>query len=185
MKRATWIPYFDFGKTNICLRLRRPRPNTFSSVKWTLSYSSVNLDTASAPWYVLIKREAPISAFDQVLTEDTEVNRVEDSVLLFRTICRSKLLANVSPDLPIAFSKLYANVASYQRPISFCSWIRLAPNQVGRRHVLFLNCNPSATSWRQSSRLALKSISISSHIKEPMTLRVSQSVRFIAVVVNE
>ncbi|GLB43580.1 putative G protein alpha subunit [Lyophyllum shimeji] len=39
---------------------------------------------------------APISAFDQVLTEDPRVNRLEDSLLLWRSVVSNKLLANVS-----------------------------------------------------------------------------------------
>ncbi|KAG8880916.1 hypothetical protein FRB98_004676 [Tulasnella sp. 332] len=35
---------------------------------------------------------APISAFDQVLLEDKRVNRIEDSLLLFRSVCANKLL---------------------------------------------------------------------------------------------
>ncbi|TFK49298.1 G-alpha-domain-containing protein [Heliocybe sulcata] len=38
---------------------------------------------------------APISGFDQVLTEDRSINRLEDSVLLWKAICSNKLLANV------------------------------------------------------------------------------------------
>ncbi|PFH46789.1 hypothetical protein AMATHDRAFT_77514 [Amanita thiersii Skay4041] len=38
---------------------------------------------------------APISGFDQVLTEDRTVNRLEDSVLLWKDVCSNKLLANV------------------------------------------------------------------------------------------
>jgi hypothetical protein len=38
---------------------------------------------------------APISAFDQVLTEDRSINRLEDSVLLWKAVCSSKLLAGV------------------------------------------------------------------------------------------
>lgn len=38
---------------------------------------------------------APISAFDQVLTEDRSINRLEDSVLLWKALCSSKLLGNV------------------------------------------------------------------------------------------
>ncbi|TFL00909.1 guanine nucleotide binding protein, alpha subunit [Pterulicium gracile] len=38
---------------------------------------------------------APISAFDQVLSEDRTVNRLEDSVLLWKAVCSNKLLANV------------------------------------------------------------------------------------------
>ncbi|KAG2058188.1 G-alpha-domain-containing protein [Suillus hirtellus] len=38
---------------------------------------------------------APISSFDQVLAEDRSVNRLEDSVLLWKAVCSNKLLANV------------------------------------------------------------------------------------------
>lgn len=39
---------------------------------------------------------APISAFDQVLAEDPRVNRLEDSLLLWRSIVSNKLLAKVN-----------------------------------------------------------------------------------------
>ncbi|KIJ25812.1 hypothetical protein M422DRAFT_38462, partial [Sphaerobolus stellatus SS14] len=39
---------------------------------------------------------APISAFDQVLVEDPRVNRLEDSLLLWRAVVANKLLANVN-----------------------------------------------------------------------------------------
>ena len=39
---------------------------------------------------------APISAFDQVLAEDSSVNRLEDSLLLWRTVVSNKLLENVN-----------------------------------------------------------------------------------------
>ncbi|KAF8716084.1 hypothetical protein AX14_012437 [Amanita brunnescens Koide BX004] len=38
---------------------------------------------------------APISGFDQVLAEDRSVNRLEDSILLWKDVCSNKLLANV------------------------------------------------------------------------------------------
>jgi hypothetical protein len=38
---------------------------------------------------------APISGFDQVLVEDRSVNRLEDSVLIWKAVCSNKLLANV------------------------------------------------------------------------------------------
>ncbi|GJE93719.1 G-alpha-domain-containing protein [Phanerochaete sordida] len=38
---------------------------------------------------------APISAFDQTLVEDKSVNRLEDSVLLWKAVCQNKLLAKV------------------------------------------------------------------------------------------
>ncbi|KAF5351154.1 hypothetical protein D9756_008283 [Leucocoprinus leucothites] len=46
---------------------------------------------------------APISAFDQVLSEDRTVNRLEDSVLLWKAVCSNKLLANV--DLVLFLNK--------------------------------------------------------------------------------
>ncbi|KAH8835140.1 guanine nucleotide binding protein, alpha subunit [Flagelloscypha sp. PMI_526] len=39
---------------------------------------------------------APISAFDQVLAEDPKVNRLEDSLKLWRSVVSNKLLANVN-----------------------------------------------------------------------------------------
>ncbi|KAJ7483247.1 guanine nucleotide binding protein, alpha subunit [Mycena latifolia] len=39
---------------------------------------------------------APISAFDQVLAEDPHVNRLEDSVLLWKAVVSNKLLAQVN-----------------------------------------------------------------------------------------
>ncbi|KAB5590063.1 Guanine nucleotide-binding protein alpha-4 subunit [Ceratobasidium theobromae] len=39
---------------------------------------------------------APISAFDQTLAEDPHVNRVQDSIQLFKAVCANKLLANVN-----------------------------------------------------------------------------------------
>ncbi|KAG2136532.1 guanine nucleotide binding protein, alpha subunit [Suillus bovinus] len=39
---------------------------------------------------------APISAFDQVLAEDPEVNRLEDSLQLWKSVVSNKLLAHVS-----------------------------------------------------------------------------------------
>ncbi|VDC03814.1 unnamed protein product [Peniophora sp. CBMAI 1063] len=46
---------------------------------------------------------APISAFDQVLSEEERVNRLEDSVLLWKAMCSNKLLANV--DLVLFLNK--------------------------------------------------------------------------------
>lgn len=38
---------------------------------------------------------APISAFDERLREDRRVNRLEDSFILWQSICKSELLKNV------------------------------------------------------------------------------------------
>ncbi|KAJ7931299.1 guanine nucleotide-binding protein alpha-4 subunit [Mycena leptocephala] len=46
---------------------------------------------------------APIAGFDQVLAEDRTVNRLEDSVLLWKAVCSNKLLANV--DLVLFLNK--------------------------------------------------------------------------------
>ncbi|PVF97034.1 G-alpha-domain-containing protein [Serendipita vermifera] len=39
---------------------------------------------------------APLSAFDQKLAEDRSVNRLEDSLLLWKSVCANKLLANAN-----------------------------------------------------------------------------------------
>lgn len=39
---------------------------------------------------------APISVFDQVLAEDARVNRLEDTLLLWKSVVSNKLLANVN-----------------------------------------------------------------------------------------
>ncbi|GBE77330.1 Guanine nucleotide-binding protein alpha-4 subunit [Sparassis crispa] len=39
---------------------------------------------------------APISAFDQVLTEDPDTNRLEDTIFLWNSVVSNKLLANVN-----------------------------------------------------------------------------------------
>jgi hypothetical protein len=38
---------------------------------------------------------APVSCFDQRLAEDASVNRLEDSLLIWKHICNSKLLLNI------------------------------------------------------------------------------------------
>lgn len=45
---------------------------------------------------------APLASFDQSLAEDKRVNRVEDSLLLWKSICSSKLLAKVHCYFPLA-----------------------------------------------------------------------------------
>jgi guanine nucleotide-binding protein subunit alpha len=47
---------------------------------------------------------APISAFDQVLTEDPDVNRMEDSMLLWRSIVSNKV--SMSPPVVYWISQL-------------------------------------------------------------------------------
>ncbi|KAI0290994.1 G-protein alpha subunit-domain-containing protein [Russula brevipes] len=78
------------------LALRRLRPEEESGFVLTkIRFMRVSLDA--------IIFLAPISAFDQVLTEDPKVNRLEDSVLLWKGICQNKLLATV--DLVLFLNK--------------------------------------------------------------------------------
>jgi len=55
---------------------------------------------------------APISAFDQVLTEDPDVNRMEDSLILWRSIVANKVSAWFSPN-HFAIAVLVASCAIY------------------------------------------------------------------------
>jgi len=67
---------------------------------------------------------APISAFDQVLAEDPKVNRLEDSLLLWRNVIQNKLLANVNIVLflnkcDLLQAKLNAGVRLNQHMLSY------------------------------------------------------------------
>ncbi|PVF92200.1 G-alpha-domain-containing protein [Serendipita vermifera] len=89
---------------------------------------------------------APISAFDQVLTEDANVNRMEDSLLLWRSVVSNKLLKNV--DLILFLNKcdllahkiaagvrLNAFMTSYgDRPNDFESIANYFRNKFGAMH---------------------------------------------------
>ncbi|KAK7026128.1 hypothetical protein VNI00_015703 [Paramarasmius palmivorus] len=66
----------------------------------------------------------PISAFDQVLAEDTRVNRLEDSLLLWKGVISNKLLANVNIVLflnkcDLLQAKLEAGVRLNEHMISY------------------------------------------------------------------
>ncbi|EEB95776.1 hypothetical protein MPER_05202 [Moniliophthora perniciosa FA553] len=67
---------------------------------------------------------APISAFDQVLSEDPRVNRLEDSLLLWKGVISNKLLANVNIVLflnkcDLLQAKLNAGVRLNEHMISY------------------------------------------------------------------
>ncbi|KXN81891.1 Guanine nucleotide-binding protein alpha-4 subunit [Leucoagaricus sp. SymC.cos] len=65
---------------------------------------------------------APISGFDQVLTEDRTVNRLEDSVLLWKAVCSNKLLANV--DLVLFLNKCDLLEAKLKSGIRLAKYVR-------------------------------------------------------------
>ncbi|KAF9778279.1 guanine nucleotide binding protein, alpha subunit [Thelephora terrestris] len=67
---------------------------------------------------------APISTFDQVLAEDPHVNRLEDSLLLWKSIVSNRLLSNVSIILflnkcDLLQAKLDAGVRLNQHMVSY------------------------------------------------------------------
>ncbi|KAF8430873.1 guanine nucleotide binding protein, alpha subunit [Boletus edulis BED1] len=65
---------------------------------------------------------APISGFDQVLAEDRSVNRLEDSVLLWKAVCSNKLLANV--DLVLFLNKCDILDAKLDSGIRLAKYVR-------------------------------------------------------------
>ncbi|OJA09485.1 hypothetical protein AZE42_05856 [Rhizopogon vesiculosus] len=65
---------------------------------------------------------APISSFDQVLSEDRSVNRLEDSVLLWKAVCSNKLLANV--DLVLFLNKCDILDAKLSSGIRLSKYVR-------------------------------------------------------------
>ncbi|KAJ3864905.1 guanine nucleotide binding protein, alpha subunit [Lentinula novae-zelandiae] len=89
---------------------------------------------------------APISAFDQVLTEDHRINRLEDSFLLWKGVISNKLLANVNVVLFLnkcdllqaklsAGVRLNAHMVSYgDRPNDYDSVSKYFRNRFGAIH---------------------------------------------------
>ncbi|KII91302.1 hypothetical protein PLICRDRAFT_173177 [Plicaturopsis crispa FD-325 SS-3] len=65
---------------------------------------------------------APISGFDQVLSEDRSVNRLEDSVLLWKAVCSNKLLANV--DLVLFLNKCDILEAKLTAGVRLAKYVR-------------------------------------------------------------
>ncbi|KAF8872524.1 guanine nucleotide binding protein, alpha subunit [Mucidula mucida] len=65
---------------------------------------------------------APISGFDQVLTEDRSVNRLEDSVLLWKALCSNKLLAKV--DLVLFLNKCDILGAKLRAGVKLAKYVR-------------------------------------------------------------
>ena len=65
---------------------------------------------------------APISGFDQVLTEDRSINRLEDSVLLWKSVCSNKLLANV--DLVLFLNKCDILEAKLKAGVRLAKYVR-------------------------------------------------------------
>ncbi|KAL0578880.1 hypothetical protein V5O48_003113 [Marasmius crinis-equi] len=64
---------------------------------------------------------APISAFNQALAEDRSVNRLADSMKLWRTICSNKLLASV--DLILLLNKIDILDAHLKSGIQFSKYV--------------------------------------------------------------
>jgi guanine nucleotide-binding protein subunit alpha len=92
---------------------------------------------------------APISAFDQVLVEDARVNRLEDSLLLWKSVVQNKLLQNVNIILflnkcDLLQAKLDAGIRLNQymvsygdRPNDYESVSRYFRNKFGALHQSF------------------------------------------------
>ncbi|KAH9941235.1 G-alpha-domain-containing protein [Epithele typhae] len=64
---------------------------------------------------------APLSGFDQVLTEDPSVNRLEDSVLLWKSICSNPLLGKTT--IILFLNKIDIFQAKLESGVSFSQFI--------------------------------------------------------------
>ncbi|KAI0931243.1 hypothetical protein AcW1_001304 [Taiwanofungus camphoratus] len=78
-----------------------PKNHEFRGVEWKIYDvgGSRRQRQAWAPYFDDVNAIiflAPISAFDQVLAEDPRVNRLDDSLMLWRSVISNKLLANVN-----------------------------------------------------------------------------------------
>ncbi|OJT03444.1 Guanine nucleotide-binding protein alpha-4 subunit [Trametes pubescens] len=65
---------------------------------------------------------APISAFDQTLVEDRSINRLEDSVLLWKEVCSNKLLAKV--DLVLFLNKCDILTSKLKSGVRLAKYVR-------------------------------------------------------------
>ncbi|KAI0336711.1 G-alpha-domain-containing protein [Cubamyces sp. BRFM 1775] len=65
---------------------------------------------------------APISAFDQTLVEDRSINRLEDSVLLWKEVCSNKLLAKV--DLVLFLNKCDILASKLRSGVRLAKYVR-------------------------------------------------------------
>ncbi|KAI0634833.1 G-alpha-domain-containing protein [Trametes polyzona] len=65
---------------------------------------------------------APISAFDQTLVEDRSINRLEDSVLLWKEVCSNKLLAKV--DLVLFLNKCDILASKLKSGVRLAKYVR-------------------------------------------------------------
>ncbi|KAJ7636893.1 G-alpha-domain-containing protein [Roridomyces roridus] len=65
---------------------------------------------------------APIAGFDQVLSEDKSVNRLEDSVLLWKALCSNKMLASV--DLVLFLNKCDILAKKLQSGVKLARYVR-------------------------------------------------------------
>jgi len=99
---ATWVPFFDDGKQ---YSLRE------------IFGLYLTMSTVDAIIFL-----APISGFDQVLAEDRSVNRLEDSVLLWKAACSNKLLANV--DLVLFLNKCDILEAKLKAGVRLAKYVR-------------------------------------------------------------
>ncbi|KAG6853380.1 hypothetical protein C0991_004841 [Blastosporella zonata] len=90
-------------------RLARTTEINFYSATWAPFFDDVDA----------IIFLAPISGFDQVLAEDRSVNRLEDSVLLWKAVCSNKLLANV--DIVLFLNKCDILDAKLQAGVRYAS----------------------------------------------------------------
>ncbi|KAF9528505.1 guanine nucleotide binding protein, alpha subunit [Crepidotus variabilis] len=74
--------------------------NVTDPLDWIM-YDVAGIRTCRAAWIPYFREItallflAPISAFNERLDEDRKVNRLEDTLMMWKTICRSKLLFNV------------------------------------------------------------------------------------------
>ncbi|CCO33112.1 Guanine nucleotide-binding protein alpha-4 subunit [Rhizoctonia solani AG-1 IB] len=98
-QRHVWAPFFSDVNAIIFLAVR-----IFLYVRFRLRPDPIILPlyiTISHPFHYPNpappkQQQQPISAFDQMLAEDRRVNRIEDSIQLFKMMCGNKLLANVN-----------------------------------------------------------------------------------------
>lgn len=106
---------------------------------------------------------APISCFDEVLMEDRNVNRLEDSYLLWRTVCSSKLLAKTQ--IILFLNKCDLLLGKLKRGIMVKDHIRSYGN-ASNDAVSVTKCTLTICILKASASLIANLIQISSNISK-------------------
>ncbi|KAI0360447.1 G-alpha-domain-containing protein [Trametes cingulata] len=140
LERVTSLSYFPSDDDVLRARLKTVGVSEYSfhmeagpetGTEWRIidvggSRSQVRTTSSPSTWVPFFDDAiiflAPISAFDQTLVEDRSINRLEDSVLLWKEVCSNKLLAKV--DLVLFLNKCDILASKLKSGVRLAKYVR-------------------------------------------------------------